>query len=61
MTWFERVKACETPVEMAELLDKGGRLFCPCRKCPIIPEEEVSCTGCVLIWLREDAGCKSES
>lgn len=32
MTWFERIKACQTPEEMAVILDTDKRGFCP-RKC----------------------------
>lgn len=60
MTWFERIKACETPEEMKRLLDEEGRSFCPYPDCPDCPDtlaDYTDCNGCVLRWLEEEAPC----
>lgn len=57
MTWFERVKACETPEDLAELLDGGERMFCP-RKDNLCSCD--NCSACIAEWLKEDAGCRSD-
>lgn len=54
MTWFERVKACETPEEMAELLDGGERMFCPANGYAFRCTEKSECKSCVPHWLKED-------
>lgn len=50
MTWFERIKACQTPEEMAELLDRDGWSFCHSVNC--IGEH---CEECVIAWLNREA------
>lgn len=57
VTWFERIKACETPEEMKRLLDEEGRSFCPYPDCPDGFRDGDSCGGCVLRWLEEEAPC----
>jgi len=55
-TWFERVKNCETPEEMAALLEGADPLFCshfkeeplPCRY-----HDHPNCYNCIALWLRE--------
>lgn len=53
LTWFERIKACQTPEEMAELLDNGSeRAFCPFCGCP--PgrgNADRNCHDCIVAWL----------
>lgn len=51
MTWFEKIKACDTPKELAALLKNGKeRTFCPHvhRICGISP-----CRDCIAAWLEE--------
>ncbi len=61
MTWFERIRTCGTPEEMAALLDNGrGRVFCPHvgDPCPC-RGENLSCCECVARWLKEAALCQN--
>lgn len=49
LTWFERIKACQTPEDMAGLLDRDGRSFCPSANCI-----GSHCRECVIAWLSEE-------
>lgn len=58
MTWFERIKACQTPEEMAEMLDdEKETIFCPsCGCCPAGGDyEQTLCHDCITDWLRREA------
>ncbi len=53
MTWFEKIKACGTPKELAALLkNRNERSFCPRMHviCGV-----ASCRDCIAAWLSEDA------
>lgn len=53
-TWFERIKRCETPEEMAAALCGAGRMFCPHPRdsCGVFAFGE-NCHHCAAMWLRE--------
>ena len=57
MTWFERIKACQTPEEMAEMLDDEKETsFCPFGSCPAGGDyEQTLCHDCITDWLRREA------
>jgi len=53
VTWFEKIKACGTPKELAALLtNRNERSFCPRMHviCGV-----ASCRDCITVWLSEDA------
>ncbi|RKJ79194.1 hypothetical protein D7X33_08605 [Butyricicoccus sp. 1XD8-22] len=52
MTWFEKIKTCRTPEELAALLkNRNERSFCP-RMHMICGVS--SCRDCIVAWLSED-------
>ncbi len=53
MTWFEKIRACGTPGELAALLKNGKeRSFCP--RMHVICSVS-SCRDCIAAWLEEGA------
>ena len=56
VTRFDRIRACETPEQMAVELNANGRQFCPKAYWRKQPECTVPCGECITTWLRGEAG-----
>lgn len=54
-TRFDRIRACQTPEEMAVELNANGRRFCPKEYSRKEPACAVPCGECIAAWLREEA------
>ena len=56
MTWFERIKACQTPEEMEVILDTDKRGFCPGNAADSTGRcgYPGRCGTCIIEWLRAE-------
>lgn len=54
-TWFERIKGCETPEEMAALIHGVNPFFCRYGEKPLSCVYQIcpDCCNCIALWLRE--------
>lgn len=53
-TRFDRIRACQTPEEMAVELNANGRRFCPKEYSRKEPTCTVPCGECIISWLSEE-------
>ncbi len=54
-TWFQRLKACQSPEEMAGLLNTNSRIFCPLVDASCVGVHDAVCTACITEWLGREA------
>lgn len=54
VTRFDRIRACQTPEEMAVELNANGRWFCPKEYSRKETTCAIPCGECIVAWLREE-------
>ena len=54
-TWFQRLKACRSPEEMAGLLNTDSRIFCTLVDASCVGAHDSVCIACTTEWLGREA------